>query len=266
MIVGSLLLVLVLVAGGWYAYNHRPKAAAPVATVAPNAPDVTLLLPPGLTLQQIATRVGALPGHTAANFLKVAQSNTIRSKYEPAGTTSLEGLLFPDTYKIGATETDASIVQRLVTRFDQIADQANLSAAAHGVTPYQAVIVASLIEKEVKIVDEGPTVAAVIYNRLAKKMQLQIDATLCYAKGGCPPAPTNADKASTSPYNTYKIAALPPTPIASVTAADLQAALAPANVTYLYYVVADAAGHHAFANTLDQQNQNIAAAKAKGLL
>jgi UPF0755 protein len=148
MVAGSLLVVLLLIAGGIFAYEHRPQAATPTrtATVAPNAPDVTLLLPPGLTLAQIAARVGALPGHTATDFVKVASSNTIRSKYEPAGTTSLEGLLFPDTYKIGAAESDASIVQKLVSRFDQIADQVGLAAAvATRGTPYQAVIVASLI-------------------------------------------------------------------------------------------------------------------------
>jgi UPF0755 protein len=236
------------------------------AAVPVDAPPVTLFVPPGLTLAQIADRVGKLQGHTAEAFLKVAQSGTIHSKYQAPGATSLEGLLFPDTYQISAAATDASIVQLLVTQFDKIADKVGLSTAAHGVTPYQAAVVASLIEREVKVAAEGPTVAAVIYNRLAKKMQLQIDATLCYAKGGCPPAPTNADKTSASPYNTYKITGLPPTPIASVTEADLRAALAPANVTYLYYVVSDAAGHHAFANTLTEHNQNVAAAKAKGLL
>src|SRR6202011_2377769 len=101
-----------------------------------------------------------------------------------------------------------------------------------------------------------------IYNRLKLKMPLQVDATLCYAKGGCPPVPTNADKKLSSPYNTYKVAGLPPTPIATVTASAMQAP----NVPYLYYVVADSSGKLAFATTLQQQNHNIAAARQKGLL
>ena len=109
-------------------------------------------------------------------------------------------------------------------------------------------------------------ISAVVVNRLRQSMPLQIDSTLCYAKGGCPPLPTNADKKIPSPYNTYLNHGLPPTPISSVTEANLQAALHPAAVPYLYYVIADKSGKHAFATTLQEQNQNIAAAKAKGLL
>jgi len=112
----------------------------------------------------------------------------------------------------------------------------------------------------------APLVAAVIYNRIKDHMPLQIDATLCYVKGGCPPVPTNADKRLNSPYNTYKVAGLPPTPIASVTAAALQAALQPANVPYLYYVISDSTGKLAFATTLRDQDHNIALAHRKGLL
>jgi UPF0755 protein len=262
-------LIVVFVIGAWYAYEHRPTPSneTTVSTVAAgsDAPDVKLLLPPGFTLKQIADRVGQIPGHTAAKFLAAAAAGTSRSKYQPAGTNVLEGLLFPDTYFVGAKETDDSILKRLVSHFDQIADKDGLASSTK-VTSYQALIVASLVEKEVKVPEEAPTIAAVIYNRLAKKMQLQIDATLCYAKGGCPPLPTDADKKLTSPYNTYAIAGLPPTPIASVSEVSLKAALAPANVPYLYYVISDSAGHHAFATTNDEQNKNVAAARAKGLL
>jgi UPF0755 protein len=258
----------VLVVGAVLAYDKLPRGTTQkvsVATVGPNQSDVKLVLPPGFTLKQIAERVHRdLPGHTAAKFLEVANSNKIRSKYQPTEVTSLEGLLFPDTYFIGAKETDESIIRRLVNHFDAVADKAGLGAAKN-VSPYQAIVVASLVEKEVKAIDEAAQISAVIYNRLGKRMQLQIDATLCYLKGGCPPLPTEADKASPSPYNTYKVAALPPTPIASVSEANLKAALAPAGVPYLYYVVSDANGHHAFAATLEEHNRNVAAARAKGV-
>ena len=91
-------------------------------------------------------------------------------------------------------------------------------------------------------------------------------ASICYVKGGCPPVPTNADKRLVSPYNTYKAAGLPPTPIASVTSAALQAAMNPPNVPYLYYVISDSTGKLAFATTLREQNHNIALAHRKGLL
>ena len=229
-------------------------------------PDVKLFLPPGRRLEQVAQLVAkAIPGHTAAEFLAVANSGTIRSKYEPPEVTSLEGLLFPDTYFIGADWTDEQIVQRLVDRFDEIADKIGL-ANAQGLSPYQIVVAASLIQTEAKLTDDAPLISAVIRNRIAQGMPLQIDSTLCYAKGGCPPLPTDADKAIASPYNTYQIVGLPPTPIASMTEASLQAALAPAAVPYLYYVIADANGKHAFATTLEEHNRNVDAARAKGLL
>jgi UPF0755 protein len=233
--------------------------------VAGNEPDVKLFLPPGQTLTQIAERVGKVPGHTAAGFLAVANSGTIRSKYQPPEVTSLEGLLFPDTYFIGPHWTDEQVVQLLVNQFDRIADKVGL-ANAQGLTPYQVVVTASLIQTEAKLAEDAPLISAVIHNRLAAGTPLQVDSTLCYAKGGCPPIPTDADKAIDSPYNTYKIPGLPPTPIASVTQASLQAALAPAAVPYLYYVIADANGKHAFATTLQEHERNIAAARAKGLL
>jgi len=233
--------------------------------LATEKPDVKLFLPPGRRLDQIAELVGKLPGHDAAEFLAVANSGAIRSKYQPPEITSLEGLLFPDTYLIGADWTDEQIVQRLVDRFDEIADKVGL-ANAQGLTPYQVVVAASLIQTEAKLVEDAPLISAVIRNRIAQGTPLQIDSTLCYIKGGCPPLPTDADKQIDSPYNTYQIIALPPTPIASMTEASLQAALAPAAVPYLYYVIADANGKHAFATTLEEHNANVAAARAKGLL
>jgi UPF0755 protein len=174
-------------------------------------------------------------------------------------------MLYPDTYFVLPNESDASILRRLVNRFDAIGDQIALGGTT-ALTPYQTVIVASLIEQEAKLPSDYPLVSAVIYNRIKNKMPLQIDATLCYAKGGCPPVPTAADKRIASPYNTYTVAGLPPTPIASVTMTALQAAMNPASVPYLYYVIGDATGKLAFATTLQDQNRNIAIAHRKGLL
>ena len=95
------------------------------------------------------------------------------------------------------------------------------NARSVGLTPQQTVVVASLIQAEAGTAADAPKVAAVIANRLKQGMQLQIDATLCYAKGGCPPMPTNADKQLDSPYNTYRVDGLPPTPIMTVTEQSL---------------------------------------------
>jgi UPF0755 protein len=229
-------------------------------------PDVKLLLPPGLTVGQIAERVGKLEGKSAQAFLAAATSGTVRSRYEPPDVNSLEGLTWPDTYFIGANETEEQILQKIVAQFDTRADALGLGASGAsngGQSPYQAVISASLIEAEAGSVDDGPLISAVIVNRLRENMPLQIDATLCYAKGGCPPVPTNADRKIDSPFNTYKISGLPPTPIKTVSEVALRAALAPAPVPYKYYV-SDANGKTYYATTLPEHERNIAKARNGG--
>jgi UPF0755 protein len=225
-----------------------------------------LALPPGLTIAQIADRVGKLPGRSAATFLQVAQSGTVRSKYEPEGTNSLEGLTAPDTYSFALGDDETAILTTIVTHFDTEAAKVALDSPPPGVTPYQAVIVASLVQREAGVPEDRAPIAAVVDNRLKLGMPLQIDATLLYARGNADSAPTNADKQIDSPYNTYRNKGLPPTPIATVTPESLTAALHPADVPYLYYVVADKSGKSAFATTLAEHNKNVAAAKAKGLL
>ena len=226
-------------------------------------PDEELLLPPGLTLAGIAERVGRLPGKSADIFLQVAQSGAVRSRWQPEGVMSLEGLTWPDTYFIGANETETEILQRIVAEFDVRADQLGLGGAdAVGLSPYQAVIVASLIQTESGSEADSPIISAVIRNRLADGMLLQIDATLCYAKGGCPPVPVDADRRIDSPYNTYKVPGLTPTPISTVSASAITAALNPTGDTYLFYV-SDKNGVTYYANTQAEHERNVE--KARGV-
>jgi UPF0755 protein len=227
-------------------------------------PDIPLLLPPGLTINGIADRVGRLPGKDKARFLQVAASNVVRSRYEPEGLTSLEGLTWPDTYLVGANETEDQILRRIVEAFDKHADAAGLDRAeALALTPYQALVGASLLQAEAGRTDDAPLIAAVIVNRLRENMPLQIDATLCYAKGGCPPVPTEDDKKVDSPYNTYKVNGLPPTPIETFTTASLNAMLAPAPVPYKFYV-SDKNGKTYFATTQAEHERNVAKAHNAG--
>jgi UPF0755 protein len=229
-------------------------------------PDLTLLLPPGHTLQQIADRVGKLEGKSAERFMQAAASNTIRSRYQPTDVTSLEGFTWPDTYAVGANETEAQILQKIVTQFDAKADEIGLGASGAqngGLNPYQALVSASLIEAEAGSKDDAPLISAVIVNRLKDDMPLQIDATLCYAKGGCPPVPTDADRKIDSPYNTYKVKGLPPTPIKTVSEVAMRAALVPAPVPYKYYV-SDSHGKTYYATTLSEHEKNVAKARDAG--
>jgi UPF0755 protein len=232
------------------------------SSAAAGTDHVVLALPPGLRLAQIADRVGALPGHDRAAFLSLAQSGQIRSKYQ-GDQTSVEGFTWPDTYFVEG-QTDAQILQTIVSEFDQHADALNLAnVSTTGLTPQQTVVVASLVQAEAGSAADAPKVAAVITNRLKQQTALQIDATLCYAKGGCPPAPTNADKQIDSPYNTYRVTGLPPTPIMTVTEQSLRAAIAPANVPYLFYVTGKD-GVTYFATTLAEHEANIKAHGVRG--
>ena len=206
-------------------------------------------IPPGFWLKQIAARVQKLPGRNGSVFLDAAENNSVRSAYEPDGVNNLEGLLFPDTYDIAAEEDEIGILQTMATQFDKTANALGLATAnVQGHSAYDIIKIASLIESEAKTEKDRPLIASVIYNRLAQHMMLQIDSTLIYARGN----PKNrtlsdADKAINSPYNTYRIFGLPPTPIDSPSAASIKAALAPAQTPYLYYVVIDKQGDSAFA-------------------
>ncbi len=228
-----------------------------------------LKITPGLWLQQIAARVGKLPTRSATVFMQAARNNAVRSDFEPAGVTNLEGLVRPDTYKISNSQDEISILQTMVHTFDTRAKRLGLATAnVDGYTAYQIVVVASMIEAEAKVPQDRPLIASVIYNRLRQNMKLQIDSTVIYARGK--PADRkltpNDLQSIASPYNTYLHAGLPPTPIGSVSDASLLAAMNPAHTTYLYYVLAGKDGHHAFASTLAQQQQNIDQAKKAGLL
>ena len=156
----------------------------------------------------------------------------------------------------------------MVTAFDTHAAKLGLTnASVHGLTPYQIIIVASMVEAEAKVPQDRPLIASVIYNRLAQHMKLQIDSTVIYARGN--PADRHlspADLQLKSPYNTYVADGLPPAPIGAVSDASLRAALAPADTDYLYYVLAGKDGHHAFSSTYQQWQQGVAAARAQGLL
>ena len=227
-----------------------------------------LTIPEGLTLDQIADRVGALAGRNRDRFLAAARSGAVRSKWQPPGHTNLEGLLFPDTYLVTDKEDDTAILRRLVGRFDQVADEVGLGAAAGptGLGPYQLIVAASLVESEAKVKEDRSLIASVISNRLQKGMKLQIDATVLYALGEHKDRVLYKDLEVDSPYNTYKIDGLPPTPISAAGKASLEAMLHPADTTYLYYVLSDKNGKHAFATTASEFEALKAEARRKGLL
>jgi len=235
---------------------------------AAKAEEERVTVPEGLTLAEVAKVIGGMPGRSAAKFMEVANSGTIRSQYQPAGNNSLEGLILPETYFITKGSDEAQILRKMVDAFDQLATQLNLpgAAARFGLTPYQAVIVGSLVEREARVDEDRGKVARVIYNRLADKMQLQIDATVLFALGL--PAQESVsfkDREVNSPYNTYKIAGLPPGPIASPGRKSLEATANPSAGNWLYYVLIDPAGRHFFTNDYREFTNAVNQCIAKGL-
>jgi UPF0755 protein len=225
---------------------------------------IPLTIPEGWTVAQIAAKLVATGHFTKAEVDKALKSKQLIVNYRPKGESSLEGLLFPDTYGIEPDDTAVGVLQDMLTQLEIVLSRFQLSAAPRKLNPYQVLIVASMIEREAKVDADRPKIAAVIYNRLAAGRKLEVDATVQYAVGHS--RLTLKDLGSSSPYNTYLHAGLPPTPIASPGEAAIQAALQPADGDWLYYVLASKEGEHAFTRSYEEFQRLKAAAKAKGLL
>ncbi len=152
-----------------------------------------------------------------------------------------EGFLYPATYNVDSTTTATQLLIQMVGRFQQVATSINLAqgAAALHLSPYQVVIIASLIEAEVKRPQDFAQVAEVIINRIHKGIPLELDSTVNYALGTTKPFLSPTDLKTPSPYNTYVHTGLPPTPIDSPGQAALLAALNPAQGNFLYFVTTD---------------------------
>jgi len=252
--------------------NSSYDQVAALLTKGPEVSEERLAVPEGLTIPQIAARVAKVPGRNADTFKKLALDEgegRVRSPLQPAESKSLEGLLFPSTYNVGDKDDERRILQRMVDAMNSVAARLDVAnrAKARGVTPYEVLIVASLVEREAKVEADRPLVAQVIYNRLAKNQKLQIDATVIYALGqaGTKTRVVNSDLKAPGPYNTYEKVGLPPTPIAAPGEAAIEAALEPAPGNNLFYVVIDKDGRHAFAPTAAEHQRNIDKARANGV-
>lgn len=223
---------------------------------------------PGNTLSEVATEVSAIPGHTASSFEKAASSGAVHSIFSPPGSDDLEGMLGIGQYLILPGETDLTIVQDMVTRFDRYAQGAGLSttsAAALGMTPYQVITVASITEKEGYYTINMPKVARVIYNRLAQGIALQMDSTVLYAIGQDGGPVTSQDLQIHSPYNTYLTKGLTPTPICMPSVTALKSALDPPPGAWLYFTLVQKNGVMAFSDTFAEQLANENLARSRGL-
>ncbi len=219
-------------------------------------------VPEGLTVSEILDRLADPDdglGLDRATLQQLLDSGQIRWAGQPPGQTSSEGILFPETYRIAAGADEQAVLQLLVGQLDRVMTELDVASAQErfNLTPYEVLVVASLIEEETKVDAERPMVARVIYNRLREGIPLGIDATSRYEAELAGRDREDIDFESDSPYNTRRVAGLPPTPIAAPGRASIAAALAPADGPWIYYVLEDADGNHFFTDS----NSEFLAAK-----
>jgi UPF0755 protein len=218
-----------------------------------------ITFPEGLTIAEMAALYETRGFGVAADFVSAANDVTAIRAIDPSAT-DLEGYLFPDTYAIARTASPAALVSMMVERFKAAYNEALAGRGPEGMPGVrETVTLASLVEKETGSVDERTTVAAVYRNRLRIGMAMQADPTVVYALAKVGRYDGNLrreDLAFNSPYNTYRYPGLPPGPIAAPGLAALRAALAPADVPFLYFVSRND-GTHVFARTLAEHNRNV---------
>ena len=222
--------------------------------------QTTLRIIEGWRLTEIAAEVSKVfPKISKESFVQAAvvgkRAVPVLAGLDPA--TSLEGFLYPDTYFFKTDATADQIITRLLDTFDTKAGTAVQAAAAEQKrTVYDIVKLASLVEREARDRKESPTIAGVYANRLRIGMKLDADPTIQYAIGTWRELLLD-DLKIDSPYNTYKLAGLPPTPICSPGLAALEGAAKPATHDFLFFVAkGDATGQHLFAKTLEEHEAN----------
>lgn len=247
--------------------NARDALDALIESTPETDVAVNVTFPENLWLVDFAERLEEQTHLSAERFMEVLESGKVRSKYLPPGETNMEGLLFPSTYEVIERDTELDVAQRLVGEFERQARLAGIDSVEErlGVTPYEAIVIASMVEAEARLDEERPKIARVIYNRIAANDLLGIDATVYYALGdpdyrGEPLTVSDLDV--DSPYNTRKNPGIPPTPIGASGAASLEAAAHPAEGDWYYYVLSDCEGHHAFSVTDAEFQEDRAAYQA----
>jgi peptidoglycan lytic transglycosylase G len=266
------LIALVILAGGlalagWAAAravravegDPPPPPPAPTQAAKPPPKVLRIVFPEGFTRRQMAARITAVnriartkrnvrPRLRASRYLKLTASGQVPAGFPEARGRSLEGFLFPATYEFLGSTTTKQLVARQLTAFGRNWAKVDLRyARSKNLTPYDVLIIASMVERETVAPDERPLVASVIYNRLKAGMPLGIDATIRY--GLNVPATQSLRRSQLEgdhPYNTRTRTGLTPTPIANPGLASIQAAAHPARTKYLFFVRKPDKVHHFF--------------------
>lgn len=241
---------------------EAPQEAA--ASTAPESFDITI--PEGWRTEQIAEEYERLGGEGGAQAFMDAVANIDRSEFdflaELPADASLEGYLFPDTYRFNGRDPTVDVATMLTNFGTKYTSEMRQRTEEMGLTIHQVVTVASLVEREAQIPEERPTIADVYLSRWEQGWNLEADPTVQFmfgAPGDWWPSPLTEEQLQTlGPYNTYKNQGLPPGPIANPGFASIQAVLFPDDTPYMFFVAKGDSGEHAFAVTKEEQDANVA--------
>jgi len=225
--------------------------------------SLRIVVYPGETIREIAASLAAVPGEGegGAAFLRaVAHPSLFHSPFLPPGASTLEGLLYPETYFVDPLSTARELATEMVNRATQEFEAAGLepSTRRDGLDAYQLVIAASIVEREAATPVSQAKVARVILNRLRRHMPLQMDSTVRYATDNLRNPITGTELSDPSLYNTYVHTGLPPGPIGAVSASGIEAMLHPARGSWLYFVALQHHRHLSFFDTYAAQQAAIA--------
>jgi UPF0755 protein len=243
---------------GEYRFDHPAPVTEVYSRIARgDVYTIEVTIPEGSSVFDIATRLQQAGLAAGQEFLAAQKQNIYLVRDLDPAATSLEGYLYPDTYRFSRKATPVLIMATMVKRFRNEAGKLGLTQDVH-----QVVTLASLVERETAVDGERPLVASVFDNRLAKNMPLATDPSVIYGlelEGRWRGSIYASDLKLDTPYNTYLHQGLPPGPVANPGEKSLKAAMEPAKTDYLYFVAAgaDAQGKSLFSNSLEEHNKNV---------
>lgn len=238
-----------------------------ILVAGPTIETFRLTIVEGRRIGEVLADIARQTDHSETDLAGALLGGEITSDYLPGdleGIPAWEGLLFPATYEFFSDATAEEILQRLADETERRVEQVDwTSARLRGYTVYEGLVIASIVEAEAGIDEDRPLIASVIYNRLGESYPLEIDATVLYAMGERGIGLTFDDLEFDSPYNTYRVAGLPPTPIGTPGSRSLEAAGNPADTEYWYYVLVSEDGAHGFFPQSDYEGFLEAKAQAQ---
>jgi UPF0755 protein len=284
-VIGFLIVMITGVVGVWQIYSaYQQRRAERLARMQQKVEEVSVTTIEGWTVSDIAQALEKQGFGNAKDFEKLAETfdTTSYPLTQRPAKTDLEGYLFPDTYRFAKTESQESIMGKMLKDFTNRLGSINISSPSDslsitgyeglttsggdnkpGFSLYDIIIVASMIEKEsggkgavsdpaMNLDEERRLVASVFYNRLQIGKALESDATINYVTGKNDPGVSSADQEINSPYNTYKYPGLPPGPICNPSLGSIKAALNPAKSDYFYFLHKQPSGQVEFSKTFEE--------------